>query len=303
MKTLMLLAPLLATACAGSPAGSCALNRVAELPLQVVGTVPLVTADINDRPASLVLDIGSDTTVLNRAAAARLNVTWDERSPVAAGGAGGPSSTFATTLPSLALGGDATPNVRTLIARAPAPPLDGVVGINVLVGYELDLDVPRRQVVLYRARPCPAALPPWTAPFTRLPVQQQRSGHLFVSEELDGQPLFGMLDTGATNITVGLPSARDAGVTAVALRADPASRTQSFDEGGLVVRQRRFRSLKIGNDVLDRPMLSVAALPPYAGDMIIGGDYLATRRVWISLVTGQVFVTTEQPDELQPRPR
>lgn len=292
MKTLSLLLALLLTACSADPNGSCALQRVAELPLQVLGTVPLVTADINGRPANLVLDTGSDLTVLNRAAAERLGVAWDERSPVAIGGAGGAARVFATTVPSLGLNGAITSNVRVLLAQAPPPPLDGVLGINVLIAYELDLDVPHRRLVLYRARPCPAALPPWTAPFTRLPVQQQRSGHLFVPGELDGQPVFGLLDTGASYTTVGLAAARDAGVTATALRADPASRAYSMNTSGLIVRQRRFRTLKVGSDVLEHPTLHVADLPPYAGEIIIGGDYLSTRRIWLSLVTGQAFVTT-----------
>ncbi len=296
MKALVLLLALLVPACAAGPGGSCALQQVADLPLEVAFNVPLVTADINGRPASLVLDTGSDTTVLNRAAAERLGVSWDGRAPVTLGGAGGKARAFATTVPILSLGEATIPKVRVLVAQTPAPPIDGVLGTNVLIGFELDLDVPNRRLVLYRARPCPAALPPWTAPFTRLPVQQQGSGHLFVPGELDGQPVRGMLDTGASNTTVGLASARDAGVTEAALRTDPVRRTQSFSEGGLIVRQRRFRTLRIGNDVLEQPMLQVANLPPYAGDLIIGGDYLATRRVWLSLVIGQVFVTTnDQP--------
>ncbi len=296
MKAVMLLLALLMCGCAADAGGACTLQRVAELPLRVARNVPLVTADINGRPAILALDTGSDTSVLNRTAAERLGVSWDEHAAVTIGGAGGSGHAFPATLPSLSLGGATTSNVHALIAPAPAPPLDGLVGINVLIGYELDLDVPRRRAVLYRARPCPAALPPWTAPFTRLPVQQQRSGHLFVPGELDGQPVFGMLDTGASYTMVGLAPARDAGATAAALRADPVRRAQTISESGLAMRQRQFRSLKIGNDVLDRPVLQVADLPPYAGELIIGGDYLATRRIWLSLVTGQAFVTTnEQP--------
>lgn len=296
MRTFLLWLALSATACTADSGGSCVLQRVAELPLRVIGTVPLVTADINGRPANLVLDTGSDTTMLNRSAAGRLGVSWDERLPISLGAAGGAAHAAAATLPSLALNGAVTSNVRILVGQAPAAPLDGVLGINVLIGYEIDLDVPHRRAVLYRARPCPAALPAWTAPFTRLPVQQQRSGHLFVPGELDGQPIFGMLDTGASYTTVGLAVARDAGVTAAALQANPAQRAQSINEGGLVVRRRRFRALRIGNETMEGLTLHVADLPPYAGEMIIGGDYLATRRIWLSLVTGQAFVTTnEQP--------
>lgn len=65
------------------------------------------------------------------------------------------------------------------------------------------------------------------------------------------------------------------------------------------MRPRRFRELRVGSDVIDRPILNVAALPEQAGDFIVGGDYLATRRVWIALATGSMFVSTAD----QPRPR
>lgn len=302
MKALLLL--LLLAACAEG-AGSCDLQRVAELPVEVVSTVPLVTAQINGRPARLVVDTGADTTALSRTAAHRLGVGWDERAPVGLGGAGGRGQAFATTLAGVELGGSTTPNVRALITNTLPPPIDGVLGINVLVGYELDLDVPHRRLVLYRARPCPAALPPWTAPYTRLPVQQQPGGRLYVSAELDTQPVFALLDTGASNTTVAPGPARDAGVTAAALRAAPAFRAQAFNEGGLVGREQRFRSLRVGNDVLDRPLLHIADLPAYAGEMIVGGDYLTTRRLWLSFIPGRAFVTSsDQPEPVvQPRPR
>ncbi len=294
MKRLLLL--LLLAGCAADPAGSCALDRVAELPVRLVGNVPLVAANINGRPGILMLDTGADTTLLGPVAADRFGLR-PAGPAMLLQGAGGPARAYPVQLDWLALGNAVSTNVRALVGPVSLPPLDGVLGINVLINYELDLDLPNGRATLYRARPCPAVQPPWTEPYTSLPIRQQpRSGHLFVSGELDGQPLSGILDTGASVTTVSVAAARDTGVTAQALQASPGGRVLAMNTGGVEVRSRTFRSLRIGADVLAAPTLLVANLPPSTGDMLVGGDFLATRRVWFSFLTGRVFVA-------QPRPR
>ena len=241
--------------------------------------MPLVIAEINSHPASLVLDTGSNVTMLSGKAANRLGVAWDEDAPLPVTGAGGTADAFAATIPSLALGGDVASDVEVLMAQGLPPMIDGVLGIDVLTDYGVDLDVPHRRLVLYRARSCSDALPPWTVPFTRLPANQQQSGHLLTPVELAGRPLSGLLDTGAAGTVVRLAAAWDADVTEATLRAYPARRAYSLDGNGV--------------DVLEQPVVYVADLPPFAEDLVIGGDYLATRRVWFSFRTGQVFVTTD----------
>lgn len=294
MRAILLL--LLLAGCAADPAGSCALQPVAELPVHLAANVPLVQADINGRPAMLILDTGADVTLIGLAAALRLGLPQGGPAMLLQA-AGGRAVAYAVQLDQIGLGTTAAKNVRALVGQVPAPPLDGVLGINVLIRYEVDLDVPNRRVTLYRARPCAAAAPPWTGPYTELGVQQQPlTGHLFVQTALDGQPVRGMLDTGASVTTVSLATARDAGVTGQALRDAPGGRVLSMNAGGVEVRASRFRNLRIGKDELIGPVLLVANLPPGAGDMLVGGDFLATRRVWFSFLTGRVFVA-------QPRPR
>ena len=301
MKVLALL--LLLAACAsgggGATSGVCALEPVAVLPVRLIGNVPVTVAVINGRPSALILDIGSDVTLLSQGAARRLQVRWDDRLGVRLNGAGGQARASRTVLPELQLGAAIVPNVRAVVGKGLRPPIDGVLGINVLLGFELDLDVPHGLVMLYRARPCAGIEPNWTGPFTRLPTQQQRSGHLFVPALLNGQPVIGLLDTGASRTTIGLQAAADAGMTAGDLLRGPSSVTQSLDAGGIVVRPRQFRELRVGTDIIKGPVLNVADLPPQAGDLIIGDDYLATRRVWIALATGSMFISTVD----QPRPR
>lgn len=287
MRWIVLL--LLLSGCAAGPDASCRLEKLAELPVRVMGNVPVVTVEINGKPANLVLDTGSDATVLTRVAARRLGIAEGKATQV--GAAGGRTSVGTARLEDLLVGGVRIKPLPALLADAPAPPLDGVLGISVLVEFEVELDVPHRRVALYRARPCATAAPDWPGRVIRLPVQQQPgSGHLFVSVAVDGQPLRGMLDSGASNSTLSLQSAEDAGLGHGALERLPAYRGQAINAEGLVVRRAVFKEMRVGADRLERPTLVIAALPVFAGDLLVGEDYLGTRAVWFSFVLGRVFV-------------
>lgn len=301
MNVLPLLLVLLLSACVGVGVERCALEPVGMLPVRSINNVPVTVVGINERPSALILDIGSDITLLSRVAARRLGVAFDDRRSIQVSGAGGRASTSPAPLRSLQFGDAVVPNVQAVVGRGLRPPFDGVLGLDVLAAFDLDLDARNGEVWLYRARPpaCAGAPPPWIGPYARLDTEQGGSGYLFVPAVLNGQPLRALLDTGASNTTVGLLAAAAAGITKADLLRGPASVTQSLDAAGIVVRPRRFRELRVGGDVIADPVLNVADLPPLAGDMIIGGDYLAARRVWIAVASGTVFVTKAD----QPRPR
>ena len=265
----------------------------------MVGSVPVVAVEINGGRANLVVDTGSDVTVLTRVAARRLGVMAGVgRGRVT--GAGGLVDVDVARLGALGLGPVQVPGVRALLADAPRPPLDGVLGINVLVGFEVELDGPHGRMALYRARPCPASLPGWAGAVEQLAVQQEAgTGHLFVPVELDGQPLRAMLDTGASRSTLSLQAAGEAGLSGRRLSALPSGRGQVMNAEGVLVRVAPFRSLRVGEAVLERPVLAVVDLPAIAGDMLVGGDFLSTRAVWFQFGLGRAFVM--KPDGGGPR--
>ena len=290
MKLLAAILVLALAACAAGPQAACRPEKLAELPVRLFGGVPVIDVLVNGRPAALVIDTGSDSTVLTRTAARRLGLAEAaERQQLT--GAGGGAEVGVARLDTLALGAEVVAGVRVLLSDAPAPPLDGVLGIDRLVAYELELDAPNRRMALWKARPCATAQPTWPPPTTQLGVQQQgASGHLFVPAELNGQPVRAMLDTGASRTTVSLQAAGEAGFRGARLAALPTGRGQAMNAGGILVRAAPFRSLRVGTDGLDAPVLAVVDLPAGAGDMLLGSDYLASRRVWFSFILGRVFV-------------
>ena len=291
MKALFLLI-LLLPGCTGPGTASCALEPLGTVPIRLIGNVPVTVVGINDQPALLILDTGSDVTLLSRAAAARLGVMSERNPSLLLSGAGGRLQAARAVLPTLQLAGAVATGVGAVVGRKLQAPIDGVLGINVLAGLELDLDAPAGRLTVYRARApaCAGAAPAWTGPYTRLDTGQQPSGHLITPAVLNGRPVRALLDTGASRTTVGLAAAAAAGITDADLRQSKASVSQSLDATGIVVRPQPFRELRIAGAVFPNPVLDVANLPPEAEDMIIGSDYLTSRRVWIALATGTVFV-------------
>ena len=280
--------------CAGP--GDCRLEVAAVLPARLLGNVPVVPVEINGQFAVLVLDTGANVTVLNRAAARRLGVA-DDASVRSVQGAGGAARVTAARVDRLSLGGTVLANKPVLLADLPAPPFDGLMGLDVLTGFELELDVPAGRATLYKVRRCVSAAPSWEGAVA-LPVQMQAgSGHLFVPVQVDRETFRGVLDTGSSFTTLSLQSAEDLRVDRRGLAGLPAARSQTLNAGGLVVRARPFERLAIGPAVLERPTLAIADLPAFAGDVLVGADVLATRPVWFQFLLGRVFLRD------QPRPR
>lgn len=270
--------------------GGCGPEKLGVVPVRMVGNLPVVAVRINGREAALILDTGSDRTVVSAAAAARLGIV--PAGPAARiGGAGGEVSLGVGRLTEGRLAGAEAvrfDGARVLVGSAELPGLDGILGIDVLVDYELDLDLPRGRVGFARARGCRSAGPGWAG--RGLAVQQVPGGQMSVPVVLDGETLRGMLDTGASGTVVLEQAAEDVRVSRARLAALPAMRAGAVNEGGLVVRARRFGRLEIGGVVVERPVLAVAALPAAAGDVLVGEDFLGVRRVWMSFRLGRVVV-------------
>ena len=64
---------------------------------------------------------------------------------------------------------------------------DGLLGADILLAFDLDLDLPAQRITFYRARrECPDAGPPWNEPYPGLAGVTTRRDRLLVPFELDG---------------------------------------------------------------------------------------------------------------------
>ena len=283
----MLLLLLLLPGCA---ARDCQLETVFATRIVMAGTLPLMVVGINEKPAVLVFDTGADLSVLTRVAAARLGISGSTRQ-ISGQAAGGPTRFELGRIDRLTIGPARRTNVPVVLADGLPPPIDGLLGINVLQDFEVELDAPRGSITFYRARSCSDARPPWAGPYEQLVVQQQPgTGFMLTPVELNGSRVSGLLDTGSSISSVSIQAAGEAGFSGARLAALPAGRALSMNAGGAETRLAEFGIYKVGQTTFDKPLLPIMALPASAGDMLIGGEYLSTRRVWFSLRLGKVFV-------------
>ena len=176
----------------------CPLIRLAEIPLETHGDMLFVRAAILGSPVMLLVDTGAERTLLTEAAVDRLHLPRDYQHATRTYGIGSPTATWDARLPDgLTLGGthfpaDSITVGRFSIMHVAGEAADGLLGADILLASDIDLDVANRRLTLYRTRPaCPDAGPPWNEPYITLDGIVTRHDRLLVPFELDGVAGYG----------------------------------------------------------------------------------------------------------------
>ena len=302
IRALLLLAALIVPAGARA---ACVATAQAIIPIRIIGASIVVPVEVNGIAASFMLDTGADRSVVTPAAVQRLRLLRDQWVGTAMLGVGGGNGAHPNANPhSLTLGG--VPLVRRTInhdnslavavlprARAGDQVLDGLLGRDFLSLFDLDLDMFGGSLTLYRVQDCAGRFLPWRRPYRAIPVVMMEQGHaLLLAVAVDGRPLRAMLDTGANASLLGRPGIVRMGLTPASLASDPTDEVSGLGPRVITMRRHQFRSLRVGNQTIDSPEIWVEPLllsPPFV-DMLLGADWLAGRRIWISYATQQMFV-------------
>jgi predicted aspartyl protease len=292
---------MLVSACAPNPI-NCDLVVDAQVPLEVHNRLLVVPAGINGRWVKLLVDTGAERTVLSADVVERLGLQRDEKTITRSTGVGGVYTAHDAIIPGLVLGGVRFPVTRVSVGQfrfGPGLAADGLLGSDVLLAFDLDIDVPGRNLTLYRPRLCPDVQPPWRAPFERVPGVKALRDRLLIPLELDGVTGMGILDTGAQATTIGLSMANRIGLTAASMAADPVVEHHGAGSGSQNARLHRFRLLQIGPAVAHDPILSVLPVDAGVGDALVGEDFIDGRRIWMSFSNREVFIATSNARELR----
>ncbi len=296
-----LLVLLLVNACGLNPI-DCELHAVARLPLSVKKRLLVVPAGIDGNWVRLLVDTGAERTVLSEDATRRLNLTRDSNPRHVSGGAGvgGSYESRDAIIPALVLDGKKFIQGRIPVTELPWAQewgVDGLLGADVLLGYDIDIDVPGGALTLYRARRCPDVNPPWDEPSARIPGVRASKDRLLLPLEVDGAQGMGILDTGAQSTTLGNRMAVRLGLTAQDMAGDIIVRHYGAGPGSQESRLHQFQVLKIGPAQATRPLLSVLSDDvPAIGDALVGEDFINGRRIWMSFTSREVFVATTRPN-------
>ncbi len=188
------------------------------MPLALENHVFVIPATLNGHTIKLLLDTGARTSLLGEAVVQRLNLARDPRSTTFIKGLTGSSDTPDARIESLSIDDAVLPINRLPVSSFGGnQPFDGIIGLDVLGNYDLDVDGPKRMLTLYRPRRCGSATPPWSE--TAVPVSgfSVRTGWLKLPFKLDDTEGVGFLDTGASNTIITPTMAQRLGLSEEAL--------------------------------------------------------------------------------------
>jgi predicted aspartyl protease len=297
VRLLAALALLFATAAHAA----CRVEARASVPVTLVQNQATVPVALNGQDTPMLLDTGAGRTLLTAAAVQRENLPQDEWVSTPLRGAGNRIEEHRNViLTSMALGGlklqrrGLAQSISLAVTGQRLDPqgrIAGLLGADLLSRYDLDLDLPAGRLMLYSVTACAGRYLPWTSSYDAIPARILPDNALVVQVLIDGRTLDAQLDTGAGASLIDARGLHRLGLTPAALAHDSTSLATGI--GGQFLDQRhRFSELRIGAERIVSPTIRVAALPRPGVDMLLGMDVLASRRIWISYATAQLFIGT-----------
>ena len=130
---------------------------------------------------------------------------------------------------------------------------------------------------------------PWQGARNTIPAEITEGGRILLTVQVNDRPVSALLDSGASRSLMLSDTASRLGVGTAELAGDDQTLARGVDGGAIGVRNHSFGSLQVGADRLPSPTIGVADFQLNAADMLLGLDYLQTRRVWVSYRSGTVF--------------
>ena len=275
---------------------ACQVVRVAEYPLHVEQSLLYVPVTLDGTSVLMLLDTGAEKSVLTKAIVTKLDMTRDSRNGTVLSGVGGQGKEEQDAIVGhlVFAGHDLRvghlPVVELPFSPETSVPFAGILGADMLSHFDLDLDVAKQQLGVYRVHNCAGRFLPWSQPYETVGLETTWADRLLLPVTLDGVVLQAFLDTGAASSIVDTAAAARLGVTEAVLAKEPHGRGIGAAGPNVVRTYHQFSRLQIGADQFANPGLTVLDRTLRGADMLLGEDFLRLRRVWISYRTRQLFV-------------
>lgn len=291
------------SAAAAPGASGCRVERVAAFPVTLRRGFITVRATIEGTPVSLLLDTGAEAGMVTEEAVRALHLARDPLRHTALRGIGGSVVTANALLRRLHVGGIERRELSVPVGAlthfdGAGPPVAGILGADFLSAYDIEFDLPHRQLALYDVRHCEGAFIPWEEPYFTVALHEAGRNRLALGVQVDGHEVSALFDSGARVTVMGSDAAGRLGVDAAALARDPAGTSHGVDMHEVPFWLHHFAEFRVGGELFRDRAIGIAGLRLHGDGMLLGADYLAPRRVWLSYATGRLFVQRAGPRRL-----
>jgi hypothetical protein len=291
---------VLAAGQAIAAAPECKLVRIEEWKVRTERNLPVIDGEINGNKVTILIDTGSQRSFVTRSAVARMMLPRKEVAP----------GLESTRVEELRIGPAKRRDWEVLVS----PEQDfGPQVVSLILGYDffaavdVEFDLPNRAIRLFQSRDCAdSSLAYWTDARPG-EARQQGNGEIVVSVAVNGQPILGILDSGAAFSALTMAESVRLGVGAKTPGVKTAGCSIGVGRPALDYWSAPFESFAIGNEVIRTPTLRIADFTrdtivnqvggQQAGrfaaqpQMILGNDFLRAHRVFVANSQRKVYFT------------
>ena len=265
------------------------MGRATDLPVQMLHHHLVSGVEINGAPAAMILDTGAFGTVLTKEAVTRLHLPAPDWTMAEARGIGGSRSLSVLQTAQFKLGRLHGRDLHFAVFDSPdvlgGRQVDGLLGMDILSQFDIDLDLPENKVILYSpVGDCGHPGAALEQPLYMLPMEQgidERS--VVVDVTIAGKGLRAMLDSGADSNVIYGGAARRLGLDDEALANDRQGSMQGIGPRAVQYRTHIIEPVTIGDLTVQNMPVNISQESRSGEfDMILGLDFFQRVHVWMS---------------------
>jgi predicted aspartyl protease len=300
------------TAAAGEPP-KCQIQLLGELPLGLDHGDLVVEAQINGRPARMIVDTGAVATELDRPSAEALGLNVKpviEVTRLQFFGVGGGVDAAEARVAEFRLGSLVARNQDMLVVgRRAFGDTKGLLGAGFLMQADVEFDVPHARLRFFRPKGCAGdEVIYWGGAYSSARMTGSSADQkISVVVRVNGVPVLAEMDTGTTHSILTSAAAARAGVTPQSEGVASAGRIVGIGPTEVPIYSGVFPSFSFGDETIknarldigdlfgaDKEVFTGTRLPEPAIDapaMLLGADFFRSHRVYIALSQRTVYVS------------
>ena len=273
----------------------CKLARIAEWPVRFQSNQPIIDGEINGKKVAVLIDTGAMFTMVQTAAAEKLDLPLQLTGQRALG-FGGEARVYMTTIEELRIGDAVRKGMRVRVTGERATRnFDMLLGDDFFKQTELEFDYANNVVRLFQAFDCKGArLSYWDANALELPLEDDRQ--VVIAITVNGRPARALIDSGAFASVVTTRFAATIGITPQSPGVTEGGCSGGI--GGNPVRNwiATFDSVAIAGEAIRDAKLRIADfMSEFAHtarerpEVVLGTDFLRAHRVLVSRTQGKMY--------------
>jgi len=288
---------------ANTAAAECIMNRATLLPITLWQNKLYVPVSVNGQKTYFFVDTGAGVTTISDRVAGSLNLPRNFDHTLDAFGVGGKEShLYIGQVTNLTIGGIEIKDRSFPVAAFGERMADGMteagglIGADILSHFDVDIDIPHRQIALWRVSGCTEVKPDWPGEAAGVKMQVADTRHVSVPVRIDGVALDLMVDTGSQNLLLSTRAAARAGATPEVLEDSRQLEGFGVNNQAFHAWIHVFQRVEIGRLVFGDVRTVIVRNGRYDtfGDGLLGVEFLKRGRVWLSYSTGSFFAQPGQ---------